>query len=155
MGSVKTFPGIVTAVVGRCEATLDQRDLDAGVLADVREAQEKSEQFAAEEAAPWSGRTYGTLRRCPSTRSSLRCAKRRFAKLWASHRMPSGPLHDAAEVARAGIPTVMMFVQSLNGISHKKLKTRGKSISHKPVEAFDRLASKGWPGFRSSPEVRE
>ena len=28
MGSVKTFPGIVTAVVGRCEATLDQRDLD-------------------------------------------------------------------------------------------------------------------------------
>ena len=33
MGSVKTFPGIVTAVVGRCEATLDQRDLDAAVLA--------------------------------------------------------------------------------------------------------------------------
>ena len=33
MGSVKTFPGIVTAVVGRCECTLDQRDLDADVLA--------------------------------------------------------------------------------------------------------------------------
>ncbi len=32
VGSVKTFPGIVTAVVGRCEMTLDQRDLDAGVL---------------------------------------------------------------------------------------------------------------------------
>src|ERR1700722_14823803 len=31
MGSVKTFPGIVTAVVGRCEATLDQRDLDARI----------------------------------------------------------------------------------------------------------------------------
>ena len=29
MGSVKTFPGIVTAVVGRCETTLDMRDLDA------------------------------------------------------------------------------------------------------------------------------
>jgi N-carbamoyl-L-amino-acid hydrolase len=47
MGSVKTFPGIVTAVVGRCEATLDQRDLDAEVLATMyREAQEKSIQFA-------------------------------------------------------------------------------------------------------------
>ncbi len=34
IGSVKTFPGIVTAVVGRCEATLDQRDLDPAVLAD-------------------------------------------------------------------------------------------------------------------------
>ena len=33
MGSVKTFPGIVTAVVGRCETTLDMRDLDAEVLA--------------------------------------------------------------------------------------------------------------------------
>src|SRR5271156_985565 len=47
MGSVKTFPGIVTAVVGRCEATLDQRDLDAGVLAAMyREAREASERFA-------------------------------------------------------------------------------------------------------------
>src|SRR5204863_951291 len=33
IGSMKTFPGIVTAVVGRCEATLDQRDLDAAILA--------------------------------------------------------------------------------------------------------------------------
>ena len=50
MGSVKTFPGIVTAVVGRCEATLDQRDLDADVLAKMlREAREASERFAAEE----------------------------------------------------------------------------------------------------------
>ncbi len=35
IGSVKTFPGIVTAVVGRCEATLDQRDLNADVLAEM------------------------------------------------------------------------------------------------------------------------
>ena len=57
MGSVKTFPGIVTAVVGRCEATLDQRDLDAEVLAAMyREAQEKSERFAREEGCTveWS-----------------------------------------------------------------------------------------------------
>src|SRR5467141_2893253 len=50
IGSVKTFPGIVTAVVGRCEATLDQRDLDAKVLAQMyREAQEASKRFASEE----------------------------------------------------------------------------------------------------------
>src|SRR3954454_20823557 len=50
MGSVKTFPGIVTAVVGRCEATLDQRDLDPNVLATMyRDAREASERFAAEE----------------------------------------------------------------------------------------------------------
>ena len=39
-----------------------------------------------------------------------------------SHQLPSGPLHDAAEVARAGIPTVMLFVQSLRGLSHTKLE---------------------------------
>src|SRR5712692_3975756 len=50
MGSVKTFPGIVTAVVGRCETTLDQRDLVAKILAQMyREAQEASQRFAAEE----------------------------------------------------------------------------------------------------------
>ena len=50
MGSVKTFPGIVTAVVGRCEATLDQRDLDAGVLAEMYQAaRQASERFAQEE----------------------------------------------------------------------------------------------------------
>ena len=48
MGSVKTFPGIVTAVVGRCEATLDQRDLDARRSGrDVpRSSQEASQRFA-------------------------------------------------------------------------------------------------------------
>ena len=36
-------------------------------------------------------------------------------------RLQSGPLHDAAEVSLAGIPTSMMFVQSLHGISHNKI----------------------------------
>jgi N-carbamoyl-L-amino-acid hydrolase len=36
-----------------------------------------------------------------------------------SHRLPSGPLHDAAEMARV-IPTVMLFVKSLGGVSHTK-----------------------------------
>jgi len=57
MGSVKTFPGIVTAVVGRCETTLDLRDLDAGVLASMlAEARVASERFAAEEGCTveWS-----------------------------------------------------------------------------------------------------
>src|ERR1700724_2115493 len=57
MGSVKTFPGIVTAVVGRCETALDHRDLDPAVLAQMyREAHEASERFAREEkcTVDWS-----------------------------------------------------------------------------------------------------
>jgi beta-ureidopropionase / N-carbamoyl-L-amino-acid hydrolase len=58
------------------------------------------------------------------------------------HRLPSGPLHDAAEVARAGVPTVMMFVQSLHGISHNKIEDTKEEHLELCVRAFDRLADK-------------
>jgi len=60
----------------------------------------------------------------------------------ASYRLPSGPLHDAAEVSRAGVPTVMMFVQSLRGLSHTKLEDTREEHVELAVQAFDRLASK-------------
>ncbi|MBI4623329.1 MAG: M20/M25/M40 family metallo-hydrolase, partial [Verrucomicrobia bacterium] len=58
------------------------------------------------------------------------------------HQLPSGPLHDAAEVARAGVPTVMMFVQSLHGISHNKIEDTREEHLELCVTAFDRLAEK-------------
>ena len=60
----------------------------------------------------------------------------------ASHRMPSGPLHDAAEVARVGIPTVMLFAQSLRGISHNKIEDTKEDHIVLAVQALDRLATK-------------
>ena len=64
------------------------------------------------------------------------------------HRLPSGPLHDAAEVARAGVPTVMMFVQSLHGISHNKIEDTKEEHLEMCVTAFDKLADKAmkWVG---------
>ncbi|MBZ0290189.1 MAG: M20/M25/M40 family metallo-hydrolase, partial [Anaerolineae bacterium] len=59
-----------------------------------------------------------------------------------SHRLPSGPLHDAAEVARAGVPTIMMFVQSLYGISHNKIEDTKEEHLALCVQALDKLASK-------------
>jgi N-carbamoyl-L-amino-acid hydrolase len=60
----------------------------------------------------------------------------------ASHRLPSGPLHDAAEVARAGVPTVMLFVQSLRGLSHTRLEDTKEEHLGLAVQALDKLASK-------------
>ena len=57
-----------------------------------------------------------------------------------SHRLPSGPLHDAAEVARAGVPTVMLFVQCLRGLSHTKLEDTKPEHLELSVQALDRLA---------------
>ena len=144
MGSVKTFPGIVTAVVGRCETTLDQRDLDAQVLAGMyREAREASERFAREEkcTVEWS-RIWSIepIAFHPTLLGFCEEAVREVAG--AAHRLTSGPLHDAAEVARAGIPTVMMFVQSLRGISHNKIEDTPEEYLEMSVQALDRLADK-------------
>ena len=57
-----------------------------------------------------------------------------------THRLPSGPLHDAAEVARCGIPSVMMFVQSLGGISHNKIENTREDHLAMAVEAYAELA---------------
>ena len=144
MGSVKTFPGIVTAVVGRCETTLDQRDLDAQILAGMHhEAQEASHRFASEEkcTVEWS-RIWNIepIAFHPALLGFCEEAVREVAG--AAHRLPSGPLHDAAEVARAGIPSVMMFVQSLGGISHNKIENTKEEHLEMSVKALDRLATK-------------
>jgi beta-ureidopropionase / N-carbamoyl-L-amino-acid hydrolase len=144
MGSVKTFPGIVTAVVGRCETTLDMRDLDADVLAAMlAEARAASERFAAEEGCTveWS-KIWSIEPISFDPRLIEFCDEAIRETAGASHRLPSGPLHDAAEVARAGVPTVMMFTQSLAGLSHNKAENTRVDDLKVAVQAFDRLAGK-------------
>jgi N-carbamoyl-L-amino-acid hydrolase len=144
MGSLKTFPGIATAVVGRCEATLDQRDLKAAVLAQMlAEARQASQRFAKEEdcTVEWSPIwSIEPIQFHPRLIEYCQEAIREVAGV--SHRLPSGPLHDAAEVARAGIPTAMIFVQSLHGISHNKLEDTTEDHLKLAVQALDRLADK-------------
>lgn len=144
MGSVKTYPGIVTAVVGRCECTLDQRDLDAAVLAQMyREAREASERFAQEENCTVEWSRIWNIEPIPFHPQLIEFCDEAIREVaGVSHRLPSGPLHDAAEVARAGIPTVMMFVQSLHGISHNKIEDTREEHLEMSVQALDRLADK-------------
>ena len=59
-----------------------------------------------------------------------------------SHKLPSGPLHDAAEVCRAGIPTQMLFVQSLRGISHNKIEDTKQEHLLASVTALAKLTEK-------------
>jgi N-carbamoyl-L-amino-acid hydrolase len=144
IGSLKTFPGIVTAVVGRCEATLDQRDLDAKILAQMyQEAVEASQRFATEEGCTVEWSRIWNIEPVPFHRHLLDLCEQAVREISGrSHRMPSGPLHDAAEVSRSGIPAVMMFVQSLNGISHNKIEDTREDHLELSVVALDRLASK-------------
>ena len=144
MGSVRTFPGIVTAVVGRCETTLDQRDLSADVLATMlKEAREASEKFAAMEGCTVEWSRIWSIEPIPFHPELISLSTEAIREEGlAPYLLPSGPLHDAAEVARAGIPTVMMFVQSLHGISHNKIEDSRREHLALAVKAFDRLAHK-------------
>ena len=144
MGCVKTFPGIVTAVVGRCETTLDMRDLDAEVLARMlREAREASERFAQEEGCTVEWAKIWSIEPIPFSPVLIALADDAIVETVGScERLPSGPLHDAAEVARLGIPTVMMFVQSLNGLSHNAAEDTKREHLQQAVEAFVRLSEK-------------
>ncbi len=144
MGSVKTFPGIVTAVVGRCEATLDQRDLDAEVLATMlREARQASERFADEEGCTVEWSKIWSIEPIPFHPELIELCDAAIVEIAGiSKRISSGPLHDAAEVARTGVPTVMLFVQSLDGISHNKIEDTKLEHLELAIQAFDRLARK-------------
>jgi len=142
MGSVKTFPGIVTAVVGRCETTLDMRDLDATVLSSMLdEAQAASERFATEEGCTVEWSKIWSIEPITFDQQLIEFCDESIRELaGSSYRLPSGPLHDAAEVARSGIPTVMMFTQSLAGLSHNKAEdTEDLMLA---IQAFDLLARK-------------
>ena len=144
MGSVKTFPGIVTAVVGRCETTLDMRDLDADVLAGMlREAREASERFASEERCTVDWSKIWSIEPIPfHPELTALCENAIIETVGICERLPSGPLHDAAEVARTGIPTVMMFVQSLQGLSHNRGENTLPEHLEQAVVALSRLADK-------------
>jgi len=143
-GGVVCRPGIVTSVVETAEQLLDQRHLDAGKLASMLDgARQASERFAAEERIDVSWERIWNIEPILFDEALIALADEAITEVAGqSHRLPSGPLHDAAEVARAGIPTVMLFVQSLRGLSHTKLEDTKPEHLELSVRALDRLASK-------------
>ena len=148
IGSCATKPGIVTSVVEECRLTLDQRHLDAPALARMlHEAREASERFATEGNVKVSWNRLWQIEPVLFHKDLIALCEQAISETCGqAHRLPSGPLHDAAEVARAGVPTIMMFVQSLHGISHNKIEDTKEEHLELCVTAFDKLAEKamGW-----------
>ncbi|MFO1446548.1 MAG: Zn-dependent hydrolase [Opitutaceae bacterium] len=144
IGQCVTKPGIVTSVVEECRITLDQRHLDGVALARMlAEAREASTRFAEEGGVTVVWERLWQIEPRPFHRELVDLCEAAIHETGVtSHRLPSGPLHDAAEVCGAGVPTVMMFVQSLHGISHNKIEDTREEDLELCVVAFDRLASK-------------
>src|SRR5919201_1693866 len=144
MGGVVTRPGIVTSVVETAECLLDQRHLDEAKLAEMlSNAEAASRRFAEEEGVEVEWERVWNIEPILFDEELISLADEAVVEVAGrSHRLPSGPLHDAAEVARAGVPTAMLFVQSLRGLSHTKLEDTREDHLELSVQALDRLADK-------------
>jgi acetylornithine deacetylase/succinyl-diaminopimelate desuccinylase-like protein len=143
-GDVVCKPGIVTSVVETAEQLLDQRHLDAAKLASMLEAaKQASERFAEEERIDVDFERIWSIEPILFDETLVGfCDAAIHEVTGISHRLPSGPLHDAAEVSRAGVPTAMLFVQSLRGLSHTKLEDTRPEQLELAVSALDRLAAR-------------
>ena len=143
-GGVVTRPGIVTSVVETAEQLLDQRHLDASKLGSMLAvAKDAAARFAGEERIEVEWERIWSIEPILFDEQLIGFADEAIREVaGTSHRLPSGPLHDAAEVARAGVPTVMLFVQSLRGLSHTKLEDTKPEHLELAVQALDRLATR-------------
>jgi N-carbamoyl-L-amino-acid hydrolase len=148
-GGVVCKPGIVTSVVETAEQLLDQRHLDAGKLAAMLDKTKRAtDRFAAEEQIDVAWERIWSIEPILFDEALIALADEAITEVTGtSHRLPSGPLHDAAEVARAGIPTVMLFVQSLRGLSHTKLEDTKPEHLELAVQALDGLTAKALGRF--------
>jgi N-carbamoyl-L-amino-acid hydrolase len=124
--------------------TLDQRHLNGDSLARMlQEAKDASEQIAKEESISLEWNRLWQIHPIPFHPDLIEMADEAIREVAGTvHRLPSGPLHDAAEVARAGVPTIMLFVQSLRGLSHAKEEDTKEEHLAMSVQALDKLASK-------------
>jgi N-carbamoyl-L-amino-acid hydrolase len=144
VGTVATPGGIVTAVAPICELVIDQRHLsDETLAAMLADAVATSRRIAEEEGCEVEWELQWRIPPRPFHPQLIALAAEAVRETaGVSHQMPSGALHDAAEMASAGIPTVMLFVQSLHGLSHTREEDTRPEHIEASVEALDRLASK-------------
>jgi N-carbamoyl-L-amino-acid hydrolase len=142
-GFVNVSPAIVTAFNGRCEMSLDQRALDPDVLADMlAKAIEASDKVAQEEGCEVEWERLWQIEPIPFDKDLVELADEAVNEVaGVCHRLPSGPLHDAAEMARL-MPTVMLFVKSLRGLSHTKDEDTPEEDLNLSVRALHRLTEK-------------
>lgn len=142
-GSVVCEPGIVTAIAGTCTLLIDQRALDADALAAMcAEVKEAAGRIAAEEGTTVRWEPLFQIEPIPFHPTLIGFAEQSIREVAGTvHALPSGPLHDAAVMARI-VPTTMMFCSSLNGISHSALEDTPEEHLALAVRAFNDLADR-------------
>jgi allantoate deiminase len=143
VGVVNVEPKIVTAVPGTCEISLDQRALDPAVLAAMlRDAREVADRCARENNVRVEWKHVWRIEPRPFDAALVKlCEEAVREEAGDAPRLPSGPLHDAAEMV-PHMPVVMMFAYSSNGLSHCKEEDTPESHLETTIRAYLTLVDK-------------
>jgi N-carbamoyl-L-amino-acid hydrolase len=138
-GGATSEPGVVTAIAGKTEMLLDQRHLDADELAAMlAEADEACERAAADHGCEVELRHLWAIPPILFDDRLISFAKEAVVAAGGKDTaIPSGPLHDAAEMARL-IPTVMLFSQSSPPVSHTPEEDTKEEDLRVAIEAYGR-----------------
>ncbi len=136
-GVVKVEPNFVTAVPGSTEISIDLRALDASILAKMLADARRASQQAAKHhlvEVTWSPLLHITPRLFDET--LMKFVRASVKEITGSApELPSGPLHDAAEMADL-VPTAMVFAQSSPGISHTRLEDTPLPALDQSIQSF-------------------
>jgi N-carbamoyl-L-amino-acid hydrolase len=136
-GVVKVEPNFVTAVPGSTEISIDLRALDAKVLKKMLTEAKAAAAKAAKKhlvKVEWSPLLHITPRLFDERLMGI--IKKTVTEVTGkAPEIPSGPLHDAAEMA-AVVPTAMVFAQSSPGISHTRLEDTPRPALDKSIRTF-------------------
>jgi hydantoinase/carbamoylase family amidase len=147
VGVWRVHPGVPTAVNGRTEFSVDMRHLDRDVLDRLVEGLEALvADIAGDERVDATVETLWSIDPIAFDPELVEFAADIVeTRTGVRHVMPSGPMHDSAEMARAGVPTVMMFVPSLGGLSHTHIEDTTEADLAQGVAAFDDLVRRMVP----------
>jgi N-carbamoyl-L-amino-acid hydrolase len=136
VGVFDALPGTPTAVASGVDLVVDLRHRDQDTLQCLSAENGDLAQREAEAAG------------CAVTRERIwaidpvqfdRRLVARAAAMTDGEPLVSGPLHDAAAVARAGVPTGMIFVRTRGGISHSREEDTNEDDLAIALVQFNRL----------------
>ncbi len=120
IGHVAPEPNHITIIAGACETVIEQNHREDEILdLVVAETEALARELAAEGGFGLRVEPLWEIEALDFDPELTALGEAQIAALGEEpSRMTSGPLHDAGEMARAGIPATMLFVRSLGGISH-------------------------------------
>jgi hydantoinase/carbamoylase family amidase len=140
-GSLALTPGVVTAVAGGSELSVDLRHPEPEALADMlSEVLAGAAAIADHRRCVFGGGPVWRIDPIPFDPELVELAATSCSTRGGrATAIPSGALHDAAELARR-VPTAMIFCASRGGISHAKEEDSSEADLMVGIEAFGDLA---------------